>query len=187
MAAPLWGNVYDLGEIPLDELVALNDDGTLNEIWEGRLVQETVTYPLHAYVANRIGQLLANYIGQQNLPFFVGQHMLINLTQPGQPRMVLAPDVVVMPVSATLPPRTVPSIAPLLAVEILSPTQTRTQMQLKAQAYLRAGSSEAWIVDPEKVTVEVVTAQGAIVYAGQQPIVSTVLAGFSAAPQDLLP
>ena len=123
MAAPLWGTVYDLGDIPLNELIALNDDGTLNEIWEGRLVQETMTYPLHAFVANKIGYIFTAYLLGQGSTAWVGQHMLIDLTQLGQPRMVLAPDVVIMPSSPALPPRTVPAIAPLLAVEIISPTK----------------------------------------------------------------
>ena len=62
-----------------------------------------------------------------------------------------------------------------------------TQMRLKAGAYLRAGTTEAWIVDPEAVTVEVITAQGTVMYAGQQLITSVVLPGLVAAPQDLIP
>jgi Uma2 family endonuclease len=187
MAAPLWGTVYDLGEIPLADLVALNDDGTLNEIWEGRLVQETVTYPLQGFAANQVGFFLATYLLGVGSTAQVGQRILFDLTQPGQPRMALAPDVVILPSGFSFPPRTVPTIAPQLAVEILSPTQAMMQMRLKARAYLHAGSAEAWIVDPEQVTVEVITPQSTSVYAGQQPIVSTVLAGFVAAPQDVIP
>ena len=185
--AALWGDTYNFGDIPPDDLVALWNDGTMNEIWEGRLVQETMTYPLHGLVANTIGYVFMTHLLQQGITASVGQHILFNVTQPGSPRTILAPDVAILPVGSVILPRTIPTFAPWLAVEILSPSQTMTHMHLKAQAYLRAGSAEVWIVDPEQMFVEVITTQGTMTYQGQQRIVSTVLSGFTPTVQDLIP
>lgn len=43
--------------------------------------------------------------------------------------------------------------APDLAVEILSPGQTIKQMISKLDRYFEAGTSEAWIIYPDKQTV----------------------------------
>jgi Uma2 family endonuclease len=46
---------------------------------------------------------------------------------------------------------------PLLAIEILSPTQTIDSLYDKAETYLRAGVKSVWIVQPMAHTVTVMT------------------------------
>jgi Uma2 family endonuclease len=188
MAAPqLWGDEYNLGNIPIDELVALWDNGTINELWEGRLVQESMTYPLHALVANHIGHLLVVHLTQYHITAQVGQHMLFDLTQLGHPRTVLAPDVVILPVNAIIQPRVIPTFAPWLAIEIISPSQTMTQMHLKAHTYLQSGTAEVWILDPEQVMIEILTASSSAVFTHQQALVSALLPRFTLMVQTLIP
>jgi Uma2 family endonuclease len=175
---PLWGADYNLGDIPPDDLVVLGGEGVASELWEGRLIQEEMTYPKHAIVANRIGYYFLGHLLSQQIQADVAQHMLFNLTQLNQPRTVLAPDVAILPVGFVAQPHSIPTIAPWLAVEILSPSQTMSQMRLKAPAYLSSGSGEIWIVDPEQKLIEVSTSSTTTTYRGQQVIVSTILPGF---------
>lgn len=49
----------------------------------------------------------------------------------------------------------VPTLAPDLAVEVLSETNTRLEMDQKLSEYFRSGTRLAWIVDPRTRTVEV--------------------------------
>ena len=44
---------------------------------------------------------------------------------------------------------------PTVAVEVRSPDQSLTKLRAKCRGYLRDGSSAAWLIDPQKQTVEV--------------------------------
>ena len=48
----------------------------------------------------------------------------------------------------------IPRVAPLLAVEIRSDSNTRRELRRKAARYLEAGTAMVWLVDPETRTVE---------------------------------
>lgn len=50
--------------------------------------------------------------------------------------------------------------APEICVEVVSPTNTRSELRRKARAYVEAGAIEAWIVSPADRTVEVHAAAG---------------------------
>ena len=50
-----------------------------------------------------------------------------------------------------------PEWAPNLAVEVLSPSNTRNEMQRKLEDYFAAGVELVWYIDPEERTVEVFT------------------------------
>ena len=47
--------------------------------------------------------------------------------------------------------------APVLAIEVLSESNTRGEMELKRKDYFLAGTQLVWLVDPEKRIVEVYT------------------------------
>ena len=57
-----------------------------------------------------------------------------------------------------LPPEPVPTISPDLAVEILSPSNTRSEMRQKLGEYFDNGTRLAWLIDPQRRTVAVYTA-----------------------------
>ena len=67
------------------------------------------------------------------------------------------PDVVLM--RADVDP--IPRVAPLLAVEIRSDSNTRRELRRKAARYLEAGTAMVWLVDPETRTVELHRADAA--------------------------
>jgi Uma2 family endonuclease len=51
----------------------------------------------------------------------------------------------------------IPSLVPTLAIEVLSESNTRREMELKRGEYFRAGVRVVWIVDPDARAVEVYT------------------------------
>ncbi len=51
-------------------------------------------------------------------------------------------------------PRGQTNLIPILCVEVLSPSNSWTEMRRKIDEYLSAGVREVWIVDPEARTVE---------------------------------
>jgi Uma2 family endonuclease len=54
--------------------------------------------------------------------------------------------------------------SPELVIEVLSPSNTKREMQEKATLYLATGAEEFWIVDAHKKSVTVVRKQGALIY-----------------------
>lgn len=74
--------------------------------------------------------------------------------------------------------------APDLVVEILSPGNTRTQIEKKLKDYASIGVSECWIVSPEARTIEVLrlTKKGwkrQAIYGLGDKLTSSLLPGFS--------
>jgi Uma2 family endonuclease len=54
-----------------------------------------------------------------------------------------------------VPTQPVPRLAPDLAVEVLSPSNTRREMERKRGEYFQAGAGLVWIVDLDARTVDV--------------------------------
>jgi|SRR5579862_3305518 len=54
---------------------------------------------------------------------------------------------------------------PLLAIEVISPANTASDMQQKVRLYLASGTREVWLVYPVTRTVEVHYAQGSTTFA----------------------
>ena len=57
-----------------------------------------------------------------------------------------------------MPAEPIPSLAPDLAVEILSEGNTKAEMERKLQEYFAAGTQLVWYFDPRSRTVTVYTA-----------------------------
>src|SRR5205085_7427795 len=56
-----------------------------------------------------------------------------------------------------IPSEPIPALAPHLAVEVLSPSNTAAEMALKRSEYFQAGVQLVWMVDPRAKTVRVYT------------------------------
>jgi Uma2 family endonuclease len=56
------------------------------------------------------------------------------------------------------PREPIPDLFPDLAVEVLSPSYTRSEMERKRREYFTAGTRLVWVVDPDARTVDVFTA-----------------------------
>ena len=79
-----------------------------------------------------------------------------------------------------------PQEAPLLAVEVVSESQTVAELAIKAQSYRTAGVEEVWVIDHSSRTVEVWTANARATLDETQTLRSALLPGFSVAIQFLL-
>ena len=183
---PTWGEVFDAPPGTTgDDLLRLPDDGYKYELFEGMLVRE-MTSPEHGLICQRLSVELGIYARGTNLPNQIVQNTLFDVTPPGSPtRVVLAPDLAIRRVGA---PSTwaVPQEAPLLAVEVISPSQTLAEIALKAQTYRKAGVEEVWVVDARSRSVQVWTAHGMTTLDETQSLTSPLLPGFSVAVRFLL-
>ena len=78
--------------------------------------------------------------------------------------------------------------APDLAVEVLSPSNTVSDMKLKTRQLLDAGAKQVWIVDPELREVDVYTRAGSANYReGDTLLAGDALPGFEIAISDIFP
>jgi Uma2 family endonuclease len=87
-----------------------------------------------------------------------------------------------------LPPGGAPLIAPDLAVEILSPSNTRREMARKLREYFEAGARLVWYIDPDPRTVAVyVEPEKSTVVLTEQDVLDggTVVPGFTLALREL--
>jgi Uma2 family endonuclease len=183
---PMWGEVYEVPPTTTGEdLLRLPDDGYKYELYEGVLVRE-MTSPGHGDICQRLGVELGIYARTTGFTNRIVQNALFDLTPSGATRRtVLAPDLAIMRSSAA-PTWGVPQDAPLLAVEVVSESQTVAELAIKAQFYRNASVEEVWVVDHASRTVEVWTANGRTTLDETQTLTSALLPGFSVAIQFLL-
>ena len=83
----------------------------------------------------------------------------------------------------------IPVMAPLLAVEIRSESNTRSDLRAKAARYLERGTRMVWLVYPETRSVELYRAGEAIQTLGGDAVIDggATLPGFRAAVNDIFP
>lgn len=79
------------------------------------------------------------------------------------------------------------SIAPDLAIEIISESEKAGEAELKLQEYLAGGVREVWQMYPELKLVRVHTPEGCSIYKGEETLTSRLLPAFSVKVCDLFP
>jgi Uma2 family endonuclease len=142
-----------------EELMALPDDGIHRELIRGELREQSMPARnrKHSRVETRVAQLLANWLDEQPKP-----RGLIHTGDAGF-RLIRDPETLVgidvAYASAELVARTDGKHAfydgpPVLAVEILSPSDKHEEIVEKIGLYLGVGSV-VWVVDPDLQNVTV--------------------------------
>jgi Uma2 family endonuclease len=143
--------------ITMAEFMAMPEepDGSLVEVVRGRLVREPPPAPLHG----RVQAMLAHSL----LRWTERTHAGVVLTHAGfalehDPLTVRGPDVAFVS-HARVPEAAYEGgywqLAPDLAVEVLSPWNTKSGIAEKVQTYFAAGTRLVWVVDPRRRTITV--------------------------------
>ena len=141
------------------DLLAMPDDLDYRyELVEGHLMRMSPTGGTHGRSIMDLGARLAVYAEQEGLGVVFGAETGFNLTRPGERReTVLAPDIAF--VRAENVPLTetddFPRVAPDLAVEVASPSDSRRRMSEKAQRYLGRGVYLVWVVWSRRREIDV--------------------------------
>ena len=184
---PVWGESYLVSATMTgDDLIRLPDDGRKNELYEGVLVKDDMIVPAHGIICQRLGGMLGMYAIQHQFMNTILQNALFDFTPPGAVhRTVLAPDISIMH-GPIVPATSVTTDIPLIAIEVLSPSQTMQEMATKAQFYRNARVDEVWLIAPSLRVVEIWHAQGQTLLNDSQLLTSNLLPGFSAAIKQVL-
>jgi Uma2 family endonuclease len=135
----------------LAQLHALPEDGNRYELLDGELIVSPAPGPPHDFVLMRLTRLLWRYLEQEPVGWIFPPTSVVQYHE-----SQLQPDLQVRypeefdAWDASRPP--------LLAVEILSPSNRRTQMERKRQWLLDRGVACVWIIDPRARHVRVARA-----------------------------
>jgi Uma2 family endonuclease len=140
----------------VEDLYTMPDDGRKYELQGGILVSEPLPGFRHGRIAIGMAVLLSEHVEKTQLGVVIGNDSGFILSE--DPDTVRGPDVAFVSrerVNAIGDPVKAFPGAPDLAVEVLSPSNTRASMHAKVADYLAAGSRRVWVVDPEARTVKV--------------------------------
>jgi Uma2 family endonuclease len=163
--------VRRLGNIPLDRIrftpppgtaterdlrAALRRSDRLYELVDGTLVEKPVGLS-ESMIAGHILRRIGNFVEEHDLGVPAGADGTVRLLK----GLVRIPDVAFfgwdkLP-GRVLPSKPIPDLAPDLAVEVLSATNTPAEMERKLREYFLAGVRLVWMIDPAKRQAEVYT------------------------------
>jgi Uma2 family endonuclease len=165
-------------------------DGNHYELVDGNLVEKEIGTE-SAWVAGMLGRLLGNYAAEKQLGWVLPSEASYQCF-PEDPRRVRRPDVSFIR-AGRLPGERLPkghtSIAPDLAVEVVSPNDLYWEVRQKVGEYLRAGVRLVWVIDPDSRYVEVSRAGGSFALLQGEEVIDgeEVLPGFRCRVVDILP
>jgi len=171
--------------VTAQQLLEMGSDARF-ELVCGELVPMSPIGKYHGHIVLRLGSWLVTFVEQRKLGWFGTERGFILARDPD---VVRAPDVYFLARHREPPGKDLGFCdgAPDLAVEVLSPSDTASEVQVKVQEYLSAGTQLVWVVDPRSETVTAYHPSGkAHLYSGDQDVTGEeVLPGFSFRCRDL--
>jgi Uma2 family endonuclease len=163
-----------------DVVVIRHRHKRLCELVDGVLVEKAMGLKESALAALLIGYLI-QFVRPRDLGFITAPDGALRL----MPGLVRIPDVSFISwdrlPERRIPEEPIPTLAPDLAVEVLSESNTPKEMERKLRDYFAVGVRLVWYVDPESRTVEVFTAvdRSTTLDAGRTLDGGAVLPGFA--------
>lgn len=135
----------------------LDHENIICELVDGVLVEKVMAYSEASLAAIIIGYMSV-YLAEHDLGNVAGADGTLKLWA----GLVRAPDVSFVSwdklPGRLLPSQKIPLLVPDLAIEVLSESNTRGEMERKLKEYFLAGVRLIWYVDPEARTAQVFTA-----------------------------
>jgi Uma2 family endonuclease len=172
-----------------EELQSLPDDGFIHEVVDGELVMSPKNNYEHETICGRLFAALHEFNRKKRLGLVVGSsagHWMAN-------RNCRAPDISFIPQERLRQLGFSPKSrkffpgAPDLAVEVLSPNNTRGEIDARLRDFFSSGTRLVWIVNPDTESVEVCHSltQRALVGPGAELDGEQLLPGFRYPVADL--
>ncbi len=131
------------------QYAAIPEDGKRYEVLEGGLLVTPAPSPRHQLISFRLQQQLVNHFGDSSPGVVFAAPIDVILSN----HDILQPDLVVADRPQQVSLRGIEG-APLLVVEILSPSTRKRDRTRKARRYATLGVRHFWLVDPDAHRVE---------------------------------
>jgi len=142
-----------------EELAKLNDWSHRYELIKGELLTMSPAGDQHGSVTINLSTLLHIHVKANNLGVLRSADTGFKLES--NPDTVLAPDIAFIARDrAGIPVPGFRPGPPDLAVEVISPGDTKPEVARKTALWLELGARSVWNVNPRKRTVEIVRADG---------------------------
>ena len=139
------------------ELEALPNEGYLHEVVNGRLIMSPKNNFFHERICMRLSSAMNAFVNERRLGVVLGSSAGFWMSN----RNCRAPDISFVPkarmdaLGFKPSSRTFFPGAPDLAIEVLSPSNTPTEIQERLEDFFSSGAQLAWIIHPEEAFVEV--------------------------------
>ena len=158
------------------------------ELVDGRLVERKMGNKSN-WIATQLARLLSNHVDANNLGWVFAFEAGYRL-DPARPNHVRKPDVSFVRLGRLPneePAETCDRLAPDLAAEVISPSDTYRELEDKVKEYLGAGVGLAWVVSPVLQTVTAYHPNGSIQIFGRNDELTAaeVVSGFRCKVSDL--
>ncbi len=171
-----------------EDLLELPADNMRHELVNGELTTMPPTGSEHGICTGRVTLRLGEFVDKHDLGVFFGAETGFIIAR--QPDTVRAPDFAFI-AKNRIPPQGLTAKffpgAPDLAVEVLSPSDTHSEVMEKIDEWLTAGTRLVWVIDPIKhiVAVYAPNRQPQILKASAQLDGEEVLPGFKLAVAEI--
>jgi Uma2 family endonuclease len=142
-----------------DELLAMPDDGKRYELVNGELIEMSPGKLWHGIVADRIASSLSRFVAMHRLGWTPSSDTGYVLTR--NPDTVRAPDASFIARDRVQTLDAFGPAAPDLAVEVISPSDRYTEVDVKVRQYIAAGARMVIVVNPRNNTATATTPKGA--------------------------
>jgi Uma2 family endonuclease len=142
-----------------DELLAMPDDGAHRyELVRGELVEMSPAGWNHGVIANRIARHLGNYVEAHNLGETPSSDTGYVVSR--NPDTVFQPDASFVATPRLLSTSKFFPGAPDLAIEVISPSDTYSEVRAKVREYLRGGARMVIVIDADEQAATITTPAG---------------------------
>jgi len=142
------------------ELLKMGNIGRC-ELVKGEIIHMSPSGGRHGELTVELGGLLRAHVKPQKIGKVYGSETGFYIQK--DPDTVRAPDVMFVSnerVAQISDPVKFLDVAPDLAVEVLSPNDTWTEVEKKVAEYIQAGVLLIWIIDPEQNNITVYRSNG---------------------------
>lgn len=170
------------------DLIAVNTGKRhLCELVDGVLVEKPMGIR-ESLLAAALIALIHGFVKANKLGFVTGEAGTMRLMS----GLIRIPDVAFMAWDRVpgrrIPTQPIPDLSPDLAIEVLSVSNTKAEMDRKIREYFESGTTLVWLVDPKERTITIHDRDEAEarVFGGSDVIIlDKVLPGFRLTPADL--
>ena len=174
----------------VDEFLAADLPEGKSELVRGELRMTPTPAVFHGRAATNLVVLLSIHVRQHNLGMVFGDSVGYELTR--FPHTVRVPDVSFvraerLPPAGLDPRERLFRFAPDLAIEVLSPSESASELEEKLHDYILAGTSLIWVADPARRTIMTIPADAPVRWLSESDTLDggNVVPGFSCPISDV--